>query len=46
MATFKPHYNLCALLGAHNLVGVSSDKDENTILATLSSNVVVKHKVG
>lgn len=45
MAAFKPHYSLCPLLGAHNLVGVSADKEESTILVTLGPNIIVKHKV-
>ena len=45
MAAFKPHYTLCPLLGAHNLVGVSADKEESTILVTLGPNIIVKHKV-
>lgn len=45
MAAFKPHYTLCPLLGAHNLVGVSADKEESTVLVTLGPNIVVKHKV-
>lgn len=45
MAAFKPHYTLCPLLGAHNLVGISADKEESTILVTLGPNIIVKHKV-
>lgn len=45
MAAFKPHYTLCPLLGAHNLVGVSADKEESTVLVTLGPNIVVKHKL-
>ena len=45
MASFKPYYTLWPLLGAHNLVGISSDKEEGTVLVTLGPNTVVKHKV-
>ncbi len=45
MATFKPHYTLCPLLGAQNLVGVSADKEESMILVTLGPNIIVKQKV-
>lgn len=45
MANFRPHYTLCPLLGPHNLVGVSSDKEHETVLVTLGPNIVVKHKV-
>lgn len=45
MAAFKPHYTLCPLLGAHNLVGVSADREERTILVTLGPNIIVKQKV-
>ncbi len=45
MANFRPHYTLCPLVGPHNLVGVSSDKEHETVLVTLGPNIVVKHKV-
>ena len=46
MAAFKSHYNLCPLLGGnHKLVGISADKDEDTVLVTLGPNIVAKHKV-
>jgi len=46
MAAFKSHYNLCPLLGGnHKLVGISADKDEDTVLVTLGPNIVAKHKL-
>lgn len=45
MAAFKPHYSLCPLLGPHNLVGISADKEENTVLITLGPNIIVKQRV-
>ena len=46
MAAFKSHYNLCPLLGGnHKLVGISPDKEEDTVLVTLGPNIVAKHKV-
>jgi len=46
MAAFKSHYNLCPLLGGnHKLVGISADKDEDTVLVTLGPNIVAKQKV-
>ena len=44
MAAFRPHYSLCPLLGP-NLVGISKDKEESTILVTLGRNIIVKQKV-
>jgi len=46
MAAFKSHYNLCPLLGGnHKLVGISADKDEDTVLVTLGPNIVAKQKL-
>lgn len=44
MAAFRPHYSLCPLLGP-NLVGISKDKEESTILVTLGRNIIVKQKL-
>ncbi|KAK2727929.1 uncharacterized protein LOC136027704 [Artemia franciscana] len=40
MAMLKPHFQLTPLIGASNLVGVSSDEDNEHLVVTLGSNMV------